>query len=49
MDELGVLHANKASMCIDSHLKIGSGWGRVTCLSPQVKYITDRSRLVLFV
>ena len=47
MDKLGSFHANQISMCLDLHLNYGRGWRCETCLSPQVKYFTDRSNAVL--
>ena len=46
IDELGIFHANKTSISLDSHLKYGRGWYRQTCLSPPV-FFTNRSKAVL--
>ena len=34
-------------MCPSLHQNLGEGWRRETGLSPQVKYCTDRSKVVL--
>ena len=47
IDKLGVFHANRISMCLDSHLNKGWRWRRETGLSHPVKYFTDRSKVVI--